>query len=255
VQHAIQAADYRTALDHTHSAIGIISAALKSAPASSEVVAPLVLAPTPGDKTYLLVALNQVEQSLSGRDLLRGREYLVTLGTALLRERDQSQVSPSQELRNLQSQAIGADPFKRFLILPQMAKAAYGSGDLQAATSYANELLSTAQAHTSDSWPQGEAIHHGNIVAGRVALKGGDVETAKSRLLAAGLTNGSPALDSFGPNMALAADLLKAGQSSTVIQYLTECKRFWKMDNGSLAQWTALMQEGKTPDFGANLLF
>jgi hypothetical protein len=49
------------------------------------------------------------------------------------------------------------------------------------------------------------------MVLGQVALRRGDAKKAASFLLAAGKTWGSPQLNSFGPNMPLANDLLAAG--------------------------------------------
>ncbi len=72
-------------------------------------------------------------------------------------------------------------------------------------------------------------------------------------MLKAGDTPGSPQLDSFGPNMTLAKELLEKGDQQTVLQYLTLCGKFWKMDNGRLARWSETIRAGKIPDFGSNL--
>ena len=61
----------------------------------------------------------------------------------------------------------------------------------------------------------------------KLALQAGDVEEAKRRLLAAGKTSGSPALRSFGPNMALAEKLLEKGERDVVLEYFELCKKFW----------------------------
>ena len=83
----------------------------------------------------------------------------------------------------------------------------------------------------------------------------GNAAGASSYLLAAGHTTGSPHLDTFGPNMALARDLLVAGQQASVLAYLDLCAAFWKEDNGALSRWRIAVQSGKVPDFGANLSF
>jgi hypothetical protein len=72
----------------------------------------------------------------------------------------------------------------------------------------------------------GDAIHHGNLVLGRFALKSGDVEKAKEYLLKAGQTSGSPVLCSGGPNMMLAKELLESGEREVVIQYLKALRQF-----------------------------
>lgn len=125
-------------------------------------------------------------------------------------------------------------------------------GDPAQAEAYAKELLQLAGSLESD-WNYGNAIHHGNLALGFVALRRGDVEGAKAFLLEAGKTPGSPQLDSFGPNMSLAKALIERGERDAVLQYFAQCGVFWKMHDGDLAKWSALVKEGIVPDFGAHL--
>jgi hypothetical protein len=62
-------------------------------------------------------------------------------------------------------------------------------------------------------------------------------------------------MNSFGPNVSLAKDLLEKGEKEIVIEYLTLCKSFWEMHRGRLDDWIALAQAGRVPDFGANLVY
>jgi hypothetical protein len=62
-------------------------------------------------------------------------------------------------------------------------------------------------------------------------------------------------MNSFGPNVSLAKDLLEKGERDAVIQYLELCRKFWKMDNGRLDQWIKEIKAGKVPQFGANLVY
>ena len=62
---------------------------------------------------------------------------------------------------------------------------------------------------------------------GRIALAEGDVAVAKKRLLAFADSKGSPRMNSFGPNMQLAKDLLARGEDDTVIEYFERCGKFW----------------------------
>ncbi|HEV3240561.1 MAG TPA: RNA polymerase subunit sigma-24, partial [Casimicrobiaceae bacterium] len=78
---------------------------------------------------------------------------------------------------------------------------------------------------------------------------------AKQFLLKAGATRGSPQLDSFGPNMSLAKDLLEKGERDTVLQYFELCRKFWKLDYGNLDRWAQEVGAGKIPEFGANLVY
>jgi tetratricopeptide (TPR) repeat protein len=145
-------------------------------------------------------------------------------------------------------------PDNRFYILTDLPTAAMACGDNVKTTDYAKQLLAQAPRFKHD-WNYGNAIHKANLALGRVAFAIGDMETAKSRLLDAGKTPGSPQLDSFGPNMVLAQKLLKIGEKDAVLQYLNLCGKFWKMDNGQLEAWKKTIKDGGIPDFGANLIY
>jgi hypothetical protein len=145
----------------------------------------------------------------------------------------------------------GKDDITRNPLLPRMAKAAYAASDWARAERYANQALEAAKSGVF--WWTGDAIHQGNIVLGRLALRRQDVEAARRFLLAAGKTPGSGTLSSLGPNMALARDLLERGDSATVVLYLEECGQFWAGNRGKLAEWIALVKAGLKPDFGRNL--
>src|SRR5205807_946215 len=92
-----------------------------------------------------------------------------------------------------------------------------------------------------DDWNDGNAVHNGNSILGRIALKRGDKEEAKHYLRLAGATPGSPQLDSYGPQMELAHELLLLGEDDAVIAYLEACKKFWDSDceEGQLTAWIA----------------
>ena len=98
-----------------------------------------------------------------------------------------------------------------------------------------------------------DAQHQANMILGRIVFAEGDTAAAKEHLLAAGRVEGSPVLGSFGPNVALARDLLKHGEHAAVLAYFDLCSHFW--DSDKLADWTALVRAGRTPDFGANLVY
>ena len=90
-------------------------------------------------------------------------------------------------------------------------------------------------------------LHHGNITLGKIALEQGNVQEAASHLLLAGTTPGSPTLNSFGPDFALAKQLLEAGERETVLQYFDQCARFWKSGQEELREWTTLVRAGGMP--------
>ena len=110
-------------------------------------------------------------------------------------------------------------------------------------------------SNDTEGWSLGNRIHHGHLTLGRIALAEGNVEEAKERLLKAGATPGSPQLNSFGPNMALAKDLLERGEPDVVVRYFELCSEFWNSDRAKekLAEWTEQARAGSIPDFRANL--
>jgi len=150
--------------------------------------------------------------------------------------------------------AVATNDLERFYPLCDAAKDSFDIGAYTNAENYAKELLVLAPKFTSN-WNYGNAIHDGNMVLGRIALKEGRIDDAKARLLAAANTTGSPTLNSFGPNVSLAKDLLEKGETDTALEYFNCCRKFWRGDFGKLDQWTKDIKEGRAPDFGANLVY
>lgn len=114
----------------------------------------------------------------------------------------------------------------------------------------AQKLLGDSVRFRGD-WNYGNAVHYANLYLGRIALERGDVREARTRLLAAGRTPGSPQLDDFGPDMTLADELLEHGESAVVLAYFRECDRFWgNKSKNRLNEWSAAVRAGRKPDFG-----
>ena len=122
---------------------------------------------------------------------------------------------------------------QKFYLVTRLAPVAYSAGDMYKARSYSIGLLGMAGDFRAD-WNYGNAIHIGNLVLGRIALGSGDVAEAKRYLLESGKTIGSPQLNSFGPNMTLAKELLERGERQVVLDYFKLCAVFWKMENERL---------------------
>lgn len=134
-------------------------------------------------------------------------------------------------------------------LLTDLAKMALTANQYEKATGYANAML----AEDSPDRKSGDHIHHGNLVLGRIALAEGDIEEAKRRLIAAGKTTGSPSLNSFGPKMMLAKELLQKGEKEVVLEYFRLCARFWELGQDRLEEWSDLAQANRVPDFGRSL--
>jgi thioredoxin-like negative regulator of GroEL len=137
----------------------------------------------------------------------------------------------------------------RGYLLEDLAKVAIDAGELEKAEEYAWKMLNS----DAQGWNSGNNVYHGNNILGRLALREGDIKSAKEYLIAAGKTSGSPQLDSFGPNMTLAKELLEKGERDSVLKFFDLCSNFWEMDRGRLEEWAKIVEQGGIPDFGANM--
>ena len=140
--------------------------------------------------------------------------------------------------------------------LKKLVKAAFAAGDMKKAGLYANKLLEAGMKPGYEK-RRGTALHQGNLILGRIALKQGKKESAKAFLIKAGRMPGGATFGGFGPNMALAKELLEAGEQAVVIEYLQICKKFWPYDRkkGKLDRWIKTIRAGKIPKFGGNLVY
>jgi hypothetical protein len=170
-------------------------------------------------------------------------------------DRRREQITAAEALRRYEErlQTI-TEPVLRLYLTTKLAPTALAAGETEKAKAYANSLLQQAANHDCHC-NYGDAIHVGNLVLGQIALAADDLPEAKRLLLEAGKSPGSPPLNSFGPNMLLAKDLLARGEREVVIQYFALCARFWELDRGRLEKWKAIVINGGTPNFGANLVY
>ena len=138
-------------------------------------------------------------------------------------------------------------------LMEELGKTAFESNQINKARQYAEAMLKIT--HGGSNF--GNRIHHGNLILGRIALQEGNVEEAKNRLVAAATTPGSPQLNSFGPNMALAKELLEKGERDIVGKYFFLCSNFWDTDRAQtkMDQWWDQIKENKIPDFRAHLYY
>lgn len=195
----------------------------------------------PVDWDKIQSALEVVRAAVEARDLDKASRAATDLWLLTVKERSAQMGTPAQRLRDMEPK-YGAIP----AIFPGLAKTAFEAGDMAKAEGYARKALASER---------GEAIHDGNMVLGRIALKNGDVEAAKAYLLAAGKTKGSVIFNNFGPNMSLAKDLLEKGERAVVLEYFDLCRAFWKGTNAYLLDdWTAMVKGGRMPDLRRNLV-
>jgi hypothetical protein len=165
-----------------------------------------------------------------------------------------------QESYNVAVEALKKAPDERLqevLLSLQidLALAALEAGETELAKKLAAETLH--KNTDSQHWNYGNIIHNANQILGRVALREGKLADAKTYLLKAGATPGSPQLNSFGPQMQLPRELLEKGQEETVLHYLDLVSKFWASDKEQselskqhaalIAGWKREIAEGKIP--------
>ncbi len=147
-----------------------------------------------------------------------------------------------------------ADPEKHFYDTTKAAPAAFNAGDFAKAEALSFDLLEQAKSRKKN-WNHGNAVHTANLVLGRIALKTGKMDEARHFLIEAGKTPGSPQLNTFGPDMVLAKELLEKGEIDTVKKYFALCDKFWDKRFSKTEEWNILAVKGEIPDFGPNLRY
>jgi len=136
-------------------------------------------------------------------------------------------------------------PAARETLAGEMAEAAFKVGDFSGAAEFAKIHL------------QGKdrtAPQRANTILGRVALRSGDLTSAKQYLLDSSGPDAGKDVSLSGPTMILAKELLEQGETDAVLQYLENCLALWPRGQDALQIWIADIQHGKMPNFG-NLAF
>ena len=158
--------------------------------------------------------------------------------------------------------SVATNEDERFHALNRAAKNALKDGEVAKAEALARELAQLAPKYKNE-WNYGNAIADANQVLGRIAFSRGDVAEAKKRLLASAESQGSPQLNSFGPDFKLARELAEKGEREAVIAFLDAVARFWanpdertetnskRIANEHLKQlesWKKQLRAGEVPD-------
>lgn len=204
--------------------------------------------PVSSDLRQAVDACTAWQAALLSRDMAQTQQAADVSDATLLR----LNFSLAEIFNRMDQVAATIEGVTRFDALPDLAKLAFDAGQYEKAQLYAREMLRLASEYRND-YGYGNAIYYGNFVLGRLALREGNVALASQYLLNSVTTPGSPQLDSFGPNVTLAKELLEKGQSDLVLQFLAQTRTFWKNDHGKVAEWSAAIHNGRKPDFRANL--
>jgi hypothetical protein len=136
---------------------------------------------------------------------------------------------------------------RHFYGLNHDIESSYSAGDDERVKILAADYLNLASTYRCN-WNYGNAIHDANRYLGLVSLRSGHIQEADEFLLRSGKSPGSPQLDSFGPDLDLASELLKQGQIIPVKQYLSEIQNFWKPGGAEIDRWLTALSAGKRPE-------
>ena len=135
-----------------------------------------------------------------------------------------------------------------FYDLPRAAFAAMNLGREHQATDLARRSIAAAASH-EQNWNHANALNGGHTVLGLLALKDGNIERAIEELYSSGDVRGSPQLNSFGPSMQLARELLLCGKTAEVLEFFSRCRQFWTFGELWLDIWTRKVKRGHVPNF------
>lgn len=155
--------------------------------------------------------------------------------------------------------------YARFYTAALWIKRAYKKRRWERVARLAQRYLAQAERYHRD-WNYGNAIHDGNQWLGLARLQQGGIEGAKECLVRAGLSPGSPQLDSFGPSMTLARELLQRGERTAVAEYVDLIAQFWTREKAYhadisghselmaekqrlLEEWKVDIAAGRVPDY------
>jgi hypothetical protein len=108
------------------------------------------------------------------------------------------------------------------------------------------EYLELASVYRCN-WNYGNAIHEANRILGLMSLDAGHIDDAAGFLEKAGMSPGSPQLNSFGPEFDLANKLLRSGKSKEVVNYLKGIRKFWEGNEEQIDKWVTKIEKGGKP--------
>jgi hypothetical protein len=179
--------------------------------------------------------------------------WRLSLGSSYLREASRAKAKGMADARDVARLALAEFEMAHEL-LPDSATRADLLLNLARAAELAEDTATTRRNATAaldiltpDDLVYGRAVHDGNIILGKLALASGDLIEAKRRLGLAGQTPGDPGLDTVGPDLDLASQLLARGEGDAVIQYLKDCARFWTRARPQLDAAVRQIESGAVP--------
>jgi hypothetical protein len=108
----------------------------------------------------------------------------------------------------------------------ESGKVMLAAGDIEGAAGVARSMLAMLDQTEVSSWNYGNIVHDAHVMQGLVLFAEGKTREASVELVLAGSSTGSPQLNSFGPDLVLAWQLL-AVEGEAVLTYLRSVSAFW----------------------------
>jgi tetratricopeptide (TPR) repeat protein len=150
-------------------------------------------------------------------------------------------LDPKEKVRLL-SEALGMVPDgAKPGILQNLMNAEFDAGDDAAAERDAGQLLATAPKNPN-------AYNAAQTILGRVAASKGEIEEAKTRLLASVKMPDAIRNANFQPDMTLAQDVYDAGGKDAVLQFLEASRKVWTFDRGRIDRMISFIKKAPSVD-------
>ena len=149
-----------------------------------------------------------------------------------------------KETRCLKAAEEATADVNSYPLTKQAAELCFWSGNFDQSRLFTQQLKDN-MANFDRYTTEGQMLHDYYTFMGRHLLREGQTGQAKTYLLQSIDVKPSPVMSSFGPNMELAMDLLKAGETDTVLEYLDGCAVFWKDE--PIKIWKQKIKEGRMP--------
>jgi hypothetical protein len=156
----------------------------------------------------------------------------------------------------MQALVSATNDYVRFLSMDRACRTSFAVGRTEDARRLATDMLALDEKYSRGVREKmnGDVQHNAHMILGRIAVEEGRIDEAKKHLLAAGSTQGSPVLGSFGPSMTLANALLEKGEQEVVLQYFELCRKFWYRKE-QLDEWIKDINAGRIPEFRGHLIY
>lgn len=140
------------------------------------------------------------------------------------------------------------------VLLYRLALSTFESGDLETAKRHSEQLLNNFPPlpeaggnEREQLWMAWDIYRSTHLLLGRIHLVMNDLDSAGLHLVQAGEAPTTPALESYGPDLSLARDLLTLGANGPVLKFLSALGTRWKAGKSRTETWEMDIRRGVVP--------